>query len=603
MTAHGADRDSHPTATPITAAATHGINHVNAGDNNAMVGSGWQQLSDDSALLRTSSAKNTGSLDDEAEIEMADSPTQSSSQTRKRTHVAGTSAVSVEGGDVFVVGDGTGAGADAGTGATVAVKYKVYKRRWFGLVQLTLLNIICAWPKGEFNAAGAWRQERPVVHLAQFSPISGPTEPPDRTLYGSPALSWLTFSPVAAQAARYFDTDENTVNWLSTAFLFAFTFITPVVIYVLHLGPKPSILAAAGLIFAGNWIRYAGCHSFDGGRFGVVMFGQVLTGLAQPFVLAAPTRYSDIWFTNQGRVAATALMSLANPFGAALGQLIVPFWVQVPGDISKMVLYVAIISTACAVPSFFIPAAPPTPVAASSETPKLSLTESARVLFGHLEFWLLFIPFAIYVAVFNSVSSLLSQIMRPYGYNDEEAGIAGALLIVVGLVTSAVTSPIIDRTKAFLPAIRIGVPLVGLSLLVFIWMPETHDSGGVAGPYVVMAVLGGAAFSLIPVVVEFLVELTHPISPSVTSTLAWSGGQVLGGIFIIVSGALKSGPEASPPFNMKNALIFSAVVAMLAVPLPLCLGLFGRGDRVGLKRVKSDEAVTVVHVEDGSDVP
>jgi hypothetical protein len=154
---------------------------------------------------------------------------------------------------------------------------------------------------------------------------------------------WLTFSPVASHAARYFNTTETVVNWLSTAFLFAFTFITPVVIYVLHLGPKPSIVTAAALLLVGNWIRYAGCHSSSGGLFGVVMFGQILTGLAQPFVLAAPTRYSDLWFTNRGRVAATALSSLANPFGAALGQLIVPFWVNEPSDMSSMVLYVSII--------------------------------------------------------------------------------------------------------------------------------------------------------------------------------------------------------------------------------------------------------------------
>ncbi len=48
------------------------------------------------------------------------------------------------------------------------------------------------------------------------------------------------------------------------------------------------------------------------------MFGQILTGLAQPFVLAAPTRYSDLWFTASGRVGATALASLANPFGGAV---------------------------------------------------------------------------------------------------------------------------------------------------------------------------------------------------------------------------------------------------------------------------------------------
>ncbi|KAK3292702.1 major facilitator superfamily domain-containing protein [Chaetomium fimeti] len=438
---------------------------------------------------------------------------------------------------------GNGLGAETGA---VGVEYKVYKRRWFGLLQLTLLNIIVSW-------------------------------------------DWLTFSPVASHAARYFNTTETVVNWLSTAFLFSFTFITPVVIYVLHLGPKKSIVTAAALLLIGNWVRYAGSHSSSGGIFGVVMFGQILTGLAQPFVLAAPSRYSDLWFTNRGRVAATALSSLANPFGAALGQLIVPFWVGQPSDISRMVLYVSIISSICAVPAFFIPSRPPTPAAPSAETPKLSIGASAKILFNQVEFWLLFIPFAMYVALFNSISSLLNQILLPHGYNDEEAGIAGAVLIVVGLVASAISSPIIDRTKSYLLAIRLAVPLIGLCYLIFIWMPGTRDGGGVAGPYVVMAVLGASSFSMLPIVVEYLVELTHPISPEVTSTLAWSGGQLLGGIIIIVSGALRDGADGDPPGDMRDALILHAVLALVVVPLPLCLGLFGRKEKLLLRRVKSDQ--------------
>ncbi|KAK4457830.1 major facilitator superfamily domain-containing protein [Cladorrhinum samala] len=431
-------------------------------------------------------------------------------------------------------------GGGDGPMETMGVKYKVYKRRWFGLVQLTLLNIIVSW-------------------------------------------DWLTFSPVANHAAVYFNTTDTTVNWLSTAFLFAFSFITPVVIYVLHLGPKHSIVTSAALILVGNWIRYAGCHSPSGGKFGVVMFGQILNGLAQPFVLAAPSRYSDIWFTNRGRVAATALASLANPFGAALGQLIIPFWVSKPSDTSRMVLYVSIISTVCAIPAFFIPSRPPTPSSPSSETTKLSLRHSASILLKHPEFYLLFIPFAIYVGLFNSISSLLNQVLLPHGFSEEEAGIAGALLIVVGLVTSAVTSPLIDKYKSYLLAIRIAVPIIALSYLTFIWMPETKS---IAGPYAVMAILGAASFSLVPVVVEYLVELTHPVSPEVTSTLAWSGGQVLGGIFIIVSGALKDDANNG---DMKNALVFCAVVGLVVVPLPLSLGLFGRKKNLELRRVKSDE--------------
>lgn len=202
------------------------------------------------------------------------------------------------------------------------------------------------------------------------------------------------------------------------------------------------------------------------------------------------------------------------------------------------------------------------------------------------EVWLILAPFAIYVGFFNSVSSLLNQMMSPYGFSDDEAGIGGAILIVVGLLASAVSSPILDRSKKFLLAIRIFVPFIAISFLVFTWMPETRS---IAGPYVVLAVLGASSFCLVPVALEYMIELSHPLSPEVTSTTAWAGGQLLGAIFIIISDALRAGEDASPPKNMKNALIFQTVIALAAAFLPLCLGLFGRQDKIALRRIASDE--------------
>jgi hypothetical protein len=101
-------------------------------------------------------------------------------------------------------------------------------------------------------------------------------------------------------------------------------------------------MAANLLILGGNWLRFVGAKLE---LFDVVMTGQMLIGMAQPFVLATPTRFSNLWFTDKGRTTATAIASPANPFGGALGQLLAPIWVPTGATkkIPDMVLYVAII--------------------------------------------------------------------------------------------------------------------------------------------------------------------------------------------------------------------------------------------------------------------
>ena len=172
-------------------------------------------------------------------------------------------------------------------------EYRTYKRRFFGLAQLVLLNVIVSW-------------------------------------------DWLTFSAVSSTSSEYFGVTESAINWLSTGFLFAFVVASPVVVYTLNKGgPKTSIITSSILILVGNWIRYAGTRAK---QFGVVMTGQIIIGIAQPFVLSAPTRYSNLWFSDTGRVSATAIASLANPFGGALGQLIGPLWATDITGIPSMVL-------------------------------------------------------------------------------------------------------------------------------------------------------------------------------------------------------------------------------------------------------------------------
>lgn len=175
---------------------------------------------------------------------------------------------------------------------------------------------------------------------------------------------------------------------------------------------------------------------------------------------------------------------------------------------------------------------------------------------------------------FNSVSSLLNQILSPHGFSETEAGIAGAVLIIVGLVTAAIMSPITDRFKHYLGSIRILVPIIAVTYIGLIFAPSSP--AGIPPAYVVMALLGASSFALLPIVLEYLAEITYPLSPEIGSTICWTGGQLLGACFILIQDALKAGANATPPSNMRNSLIFAAVVAVVAAPFPLTIGLFGR---------------------------
>jgi FLVCR family MFS transporter 7 len=274
-----------------------------------------------------------------------------------------------------------------------------------------------------------------------------------------------------------------------------------------------------------------------------------------------------------------------------------------------MVLIVSIIASVACIPSLFIPSAPPTPPTASSGLSKTPLLTSIRHMLRLPSFYVVLLTFSVYVGLFNSFSSLLNQILYPYGYSEDEAGICGAVLIVVGLVTAAIICPILDRTHAYLLGIKILCPLVAIPYLALVWAPQTRT---IAAPYVLSAILGASSFSLLPVSLEYLVEITFPASPEVGSTICLAGGQIFGGVFIVVMNALKDGQDVDldkvseggrgtgggnrPPGNMYKALVFQAVMAMLVLPVPLMLGIKRLGMAPGEARLILDE-----HRETGGD--
>lgn len=418
------------------------------------------------------------------------------------------------------------------------VVYKVYKRRWFGLLSLALLNLIVSW-------------------------------------------GWLSFAAISSIAADAFGlASESPINWLSTVVLFSYVVASPLVALVLtRRGVKDSILICASLITLGNWLRYIGTVR---NKFGLVMFGQILIGFSQPFSLSAANYYTDMWFTSRSRVSANAIATIANPLGGAIAQLVGPAMVTEPGQLKDFILVTAAVATGFGITAIFVPRKPQHPPCRSATIVKLPLVESLKLLVKNKVFLAVFVLFSIYVALFNAYTTFVNQIMEPYGYSSDEAGLAGAILIIAGIVCCAVTSPIIDRTHCFVTFIWCAPPVMAACYIALNF--TATRSLQLIGPYLVSGVLGAVSFSILPVLLEWIQEQTSPVTPALPSALLWNGGNFLGAVLIIAMDALKNAPtEGTPPGNMKKALILQTVFACVGIPC-LCFVRESKNKRIALDR-------------------
>jgi hypothetical protein len=125
-------KDEHPHQISVNEAAAQDTNNTDM-----ITGpGGWRELKDEAGGMHTTTSRTSdlkrGSSDD---IELEETETQ-----QKRVAAAGAGS-----GSKVDATSGTGAGPDGGVPGSDVVVYRVYKRRWFGLVQLTLLNVIVSW--------------------------------------------------------------------------------------------------------------------------------------------------------------------------------------------------------------------------------------------------------------------------------------------------------------------------------------------------------------------------------------------------------------------------------------------------------------------------
>ncbi|KAG2221677.1 hypothetical protein INT45_002715 [Circinella minor] len=378
------------------------------------------------------------------------------------------------------------------------------------------------------------------------------------------SLSWLSVAPIPQQSVEFFGASSYTViNWFSNVFMLSYLFAGPISSFTYErYSIKAGIVLGAGLQVLGSWLRFFSVfvHASNG-RLALAFVGQIICAIGQPFILSSSTPYAALWFSADGRASATTVSGLTNAVGMAIASLTAPGFVSNPFEIRYNFLFIACFTTAFAIPAIFIPSKPKTPPsysASNSKERRMPFRESIRLLFTNFDFIIIWFTFGVMCGLFSTVTSLLAQILLPYGISEDDAGLAAVALIVAGIVGAVSSGIFIDKTGKHVWILRAFVPVAGFMYLALLFVVKPDNYGAIVG---ICAIMGFCTFSLLPVALELSVECSYPVSESISSPSLWLCSQILAFVFTVSMDALRD-PNGDPPENMRRALIMATGISM-----------------------------------------
>jgi len=374
-------------------------------------------------------------------------------------------------------------------------------------------------------------------------------------------ISWITFAPITSEAASFFGQSEIMIGLLSMVFMIVYVIVVlPAAWLIDTKGFRPavglgSLLTALGALGRGLFAR----------DFALVFVFQVVIAVGQPFVVGAITKLAARWFPHDERAIASGLGTLSVYLGVLLGMFFTPLLRARLGMDGMLLFWGVVAAAAFALFAVFSREHPPT-------TPGPEGSESRTLVFTGLKkmltdpgFVLLLVIFFFGLGMFNGISTWIEQIVRPRGFNTEQAGIAGGLILTGGILGAFVLPLVSDkirRRKPFLVLSLVGlIPgLVGLILA---------QSYG-------LLLLSCFAFGFFllssgPIGFQYGAEISHPAPEGTSNSFLILMGQISGIVFIFLMDALKSpdGAMAVPLWGIVGLMGLAIVLSLFLRESPI----------------------------------
>ncbi|XP_055080562.1 solute carrier family 49 member A3 isoform X2 [Periophthalmus magnuspinnatus] len=361
---------------------------------------------------------------------------------------------------------------------------KVYKRRWFVLLVLCLLNL-------------------------------------------SNATLWLSFAPVSSQTASYLGVSLAQVNWLSLVYMLLSVPLSLGTTWMLDtLGLRLTLIVGSWLNMTGAVIRFLGAAlpEYDASsRYPVVLLGQAISALAQPLIIFTPTKLAALWFPVHQRTTANMLASMSNPLGLLLANILSPLLEDYGGVPTITLAYMVPPCVSCLLATVGVRSSvPPTSPSPSAQSGPEPFLQGLKLLVKNRAYLVLMLCLGSGIASFTCFSSLLDQILCVQGYSNEFAGLCGALFIIWGIVGAGLLGVYVDRTKKFIEVTKINLSLSSVACAAFsvvALMP-----GQQAAVAVVCSLFGFFGFSVYPVAMELSVECSYPVGEATSAGLIFASG-------------------------------------------------------------------------------
>jgi MFS family permease len=366
-------------------------------------------------------------------------------------------------------------------------------------------------------------------------------------------LLWITFAPITVNAAAYYGVTDLSIGLLSMSFMIAYLFVSIPASWVIDTyGFRVAV--GIGAVLTGVFGLARGLAAAN---YTLVLLAQIGIAIGQPFILNAVTKVAARWFPLQERATASGFGSLAMYLGILVGMLVTPYLTLQLGIGSMLLAYGIGAVVAGAVFLALARETPPSPPAPAGQDERALMFDGLRQALRNRDFLLLMLIFFIGLGVFNSVTTWIEDIVRPRGFSITQAGLAGGLMIIGGILGALTLPALSDRYRRRVPFIIMALLGATLGLVGVTFAP---------GNVLLMIsafILGFSLLSAGPIGFQYGAEIARPTPEGTSNGLLLLMGQISGIAFIFGMDSFKVAATGSMTPSL--VVLIGLMVASLVV--------------------------------------